>query len=124
MKIAIASDDQLIIAQHFGRTKGFVIAELENGRVKEWKYRKIDLRDRRRELRESDHRSSWKSQVLAVLKDCDVLISHGFENQFFCELKSSGIEICFTEQMYVATAVNYYIAGILDKIPELCYEHD
>ena len=33
MKIAIASDDEIKIASHFGRTNGFVIVDLENERI-------------------------------------------------------------------------------------------
>ncbi len=38
MKIAVASDDGKIISSHFGRTRGFVIFEIENGEIKDKKY--------------------------------------------------------------------------------------
>jgi len=34
MKIAIASDDGKTISSHFGRTKGFVIFEVEDKEIK------------------------------------------------------------------------------------------
>ena len=39
MKIGIASNDRESIAQHFGRTRGFVIADVVDGKVKSKEYR-------------------------------------------------------------------------------------
>lgn len=39
MKIAIPSDDGKIISSHFGRTKGFVIFEVEGKEIKSREYR-------------------------------------------------------------------------------------
>ncbi len=38
MKIAIASNDGKRISAHFGRSKGFVIFEIENGEIKNREY--------------------------------------------------------------------------------------
>ena len=39
MKIAIASNDEITIADHFGKTRGFIIYDVENGEIKNQQYR-------------------------------------------------------------------------------------
>lgn len=119
MKIAVASDDEITIAEHFERAKGFVIVDVVNGRTQGWKYREINSTGHSTRSKNIDNESDRSAQIQAVLKDCDIIISHSTERRLGNDLKVAGIETYFTEEMHVATAINYYIAGILDKNPKL-----
>lgn len=42
MKIAVASNNEKTVAYHLGRAKGFVVAEIEGGEIKDKSYRLVD----------------------------------------------------------------------------------
>ncbi len=119
MKIAIASDDEIKIAPHFGRTNGFVIVDLENGRITNREYKENDFTGHRRGLEGNNHQPGRHDPILTALKDCDIIISHGMGRRLFSDLKVSGIETYLTEEEYVARAINLYVDGSLDNNPEL-----
>jgi predicted Fe-Mo cluster-binding NifX family protein len=124
MKIAVASDDELTIAEHFERAKGFVIVEIVNERTQGWKYREISSTGHSTRSKNIDNESDRIAQILAALKDCDIVISHRMEKRSCNDLKVAGIETYFTEEMHVATAINYYVAGILDNNTVLGCDHN
>jgi predicted Fe-Mo cluster-binding NifX family protein len=124
MKIAVASDDEITIAQHFGRTKGFVIVELENGSITNREYRENNFTSHGRGPKNYEPEPGRHGPILEALKDCDVIISHGMGKRLLSDLKVAVIEICCTEEMYVARAINYYAAGILDNNLELVCDHN
>ena len=123
MKIAVASDDQITIAKNFQRTKGFTIADFRDGRVESWKYCEIGLTDHNNDPVTNRSNSDLQRRIITLLKECDVLILNATENNLFNDLESIGIEICFTNEMYVATAISYYISGILCPSPQLRYNY-
>lgn len=124
MKIAIASDDQVKIAPHFGRTKGFIIIELENGSVKESVYRKNNFTGHQRGLKGHNHEPGKHNPILAALNDCKAVISHGMGRRLISDLNVAGIQSYLTEEVEVEKAIKLYSEGRLDNNPDLGCKHD
>ncbi len=124
MKIAIASDDEITIAPHFGRTNGFVIVDLEKESIKEREYREINFTGHRTRLKSIEHEPGRHGPILTALKDCDVIISHGMGKRLLSDIKVAGLEPYLTEEEYVAKAINLFVAGELDNNPELVCDHN
>ena len=89
MKIAIASDDNIKIASHLGRTNGFVIVNLEDGKVKDREYRINNFTSHRRGLQGHGHEPGSHRPILAAPKDCQVIISHGMGKRIVQRSKGS-----------------------------------
>lgn len=123
MKIAIASDDEIKIASHLGRTNGFVIVDLEDGKVKDREYRKNDFTGHKRGMKGSSHEPGRHGPILVALKDCDVIISHGMGRRLVSDLEVAGIETYLTEEEDVAKAINLFAEDKLDNNPERGCDH-
>ena len=119
MKVGIASNDKLSIAQHFGRTKGFVIAEIEDGKVQSKDYRINDFTHHSQQgghEHQSGHGHSHGS-ILKALKDCRVVIARGMGKRIYDDLRSAQIESCITDIPEVDRALTAYISGTLVDNP-------
>jgi len=124
MKIAIASDDEIRIASHLGRTNGFVIVDFEDGKVKNREYRKNDFTGHKRGMKGSNHEPGKHRPILAALKDCDAIISHGMGRRLISDLEVAGIQTYLTKEEDVVNAINSYAEGKLDNNPELGCNHN
>jgi len=124
MKIAIASDDGKTISSHFGRTRGFVIFEIEGKEIKKQEYRNNTFTGHVRGLEGANHSFDRHRPILEALEDCQVVISHGMGRRIYDDLKNADIEVFITEEMDAEVALNLYIKGHLIDRPELsCYQN-
>jgi len=122
MKIGIASDNQVSIAQHFGRTKGFVIAEILDGQVKSKAYRennfshhsKSGSHDHNGEHGEHGHSHD---SILEALKDCDVVIARGMGRRIYDDLRGAKIESIITDIPAVDDALTAYMSDTIVDNP-------
>ncbi len=124
MKIGIASNDQTTIAQHFGRTEGFVIAEIKNGEIVSRDYRpntfsmhKLGGHTHGKHGGQKEHGHSH-SAILEALADCDVVLARGMGRRIYDDLRGANIESYITTQSQVLEAIDAYIAGDLDDNPD------
>ena len=122
MKIAIASDDRKTISSHFGRTKGFVIFEVEGKKIKGQEYRLNTFTGHARGL-EGRHEANHHGPILDALSDCKVVISRGMGRRIYNDLKEAGIEVLITEEMDVEKALDLYLSGKLVDKPEMGCDH-
>ncbi|MCF7824586.1 MAG: iron-molybdenum cofactor biosynthesis protein [Candidatus Marinimicrobia bacterium] len=119
MKIGIATDDQINIAQHFGRTLGFVIVDIENGNIGEKEYRKNTYSNHMqgRDHEHGEHGHSHTS-ILEALKDCNVVLARGMGRRIYDDLRSVNIESMITDKITVDAALEAYLAGTLVDNPD------
>ncbi len=120
MKIGIASNDQRAISQHFGRTKGFIIAELIDGKINSREYRE-NVFTHHREHSGHEHQGGHGHShegILAALKDCDVVIARGMGRRIYDDLRGAKIESLITEISTVDDALAAYVSGTLVDNPE------
>ncbi|MBC8376753.1 MAG: iron-molybdenum cofactor biosynthesis protein [FCB group bacterium] len=120
MKVGIASNDEHSIANHFGRTKGFIIAELVKGEIKSKEYRPNNFTHHSHQGThepQGGHHHSHAS-ILSALKDCEVVISRGMGKRIYDDLRGANIEAIITDIADVEEAITAYFAGTLVDNPE------
>jgi predicted Fe-Mo cluster-binding NifX family protein len=114
MKIAIASDDEIHIADHFGRALGFVIFEIENDIILNKEYRK-NVGKHTGECGSCDH-----DMMIDNIKDCDVVISYGMGRRIFADLSKNNLQAFVTDVDTVDEAlkrfINNELKNRLDKL--------
>ncbi|MEA3286662.1 MAG: NifB/NifX family molybdenum-iron cluster-binding protein [Candidatus Marinimicrobia bacterium] len=127
MKIGIASDDRTTIAQHFGRTLGFVIAEIEGGKVISEEYRpntfSMHMQQKEHQHSEQARHGHSHSSILAALSDCQFVLARGMGRRIYDDLRGANIQSVITDQVTVDGALKAYIEGTLKDNPEKGCEH-
>ena len=120
MKIGIASNDQTSIAQHFGRTKGFVIIELDGGNIISKDYRENGFTHhvQQAEQKHSGGHGHSHSGILTALNDCEVVIARGMGRRIYEDLRGANIDSLITDIPTVNDALAAYLSGTLVDHPE------
>lgn len=98
MKIAVASDDGKVIASHFGRTKGFVVFEVDGKEIKSREY--------------------LPNTFTGHARGCHEEGSHHWR-RIYNDLKASGIEVYVTEETDVDKALKLFLDGKLTNVEDL-----
>lgn len=131
MKVAIASDDGKVICQHFGRTRGFAIFQIEDNKVKskEWVPNTITAHAQGKggngggaQHHGPAHQHSHAS-ILSALQDCQAVISCGMGQRLVFDLQNAGIEPIRTNVTDVDQAVELYIQQVLKDDPNIRCNH-
>jgi predicted Fe-Mo cluster-binding NifX family protein len=107
MKIAVASDDQKTISEHFGRACGFMVFEIQNNAIINQEYRE-NIGKSTGECHSCDHETMIKN-----IKDCDVVISYGMGQRIYADLLKNNILAIVTDERTVSDAVNQYLKNKL-----------
>jgi len=119
MKIGIASDDQLNIAQHFGRTKGFVIADIEDGTIQKKAYRENNFSAHAQgAVHEHGQHGHSHTAILEALSDCEVVLARGMGRRIYDDLRSVNIKSMITDKVTVDDALAAYLEGKLIDNPD------
>ncbi len=126
MKIAVASDNAVGIAEHFGRSRCFIIFELQDGVII------------RTETRANSHTAFARGEcageghephahnhdhagVVGLLKDCEAILCRGMGWRAAEELKANGIRpLMVTAPLSTEEAVHAYASGKLEVSVEHC----
>ncbi len=124
MKIAVASDDGVTISAHFGRTRGFVIAEIEGDKIVNKEYRENTFTGHARGLNVTGHDFNDRhGPILEALKDCKVVISHGMGRRIYEDLRAAGISAFIVQETDVDQALNLYLQNSLVDRPDKGCDH-
>lgn len=125
MKIAVASDDNINLALHFGRTKGFIIYTIDNREVQSREFLKNTFTGHAHghQFDDKGHHHSHRG-VLSALKDCQVVISHGMGRRMMEDFQHTGKEVFITSSASAEDAVNSYLKGQLEHNPALGCDHE
>lgn len=120
MKIAIASDDGKIISSHFGRTKGFVIFDVDEKEIKNRSYLPNRFTGHARGFHESgSHHYDSHKAIIEALKDVKVVISHGMGRRLYEDLKNADIDVYVTDETNVDRAIKLFLDKELKNIEDL-----
>lgn len=117
MKIAIASDDGKMIAAHFGRTKGFVIFEVEETKIVSRTYIENTFTAHAQGLHHMAHEDKHK-RILSALRDVDTVISRGMGRRIYEDLRAAGIKPLIVEEDETDTAIHLYLKNNLQDNPD------
>ncbi len=130
MKIAVASDDGKFIASHFGRTRGFLVYTIEDGRVADKSYIENRFTHHAQGHHEHghshdhghDHHHSHHG-ILEALSGARVVISRGMGRRLLDDFERVGKEVYVTGAENADEAVEQYLAGSLEHDPEKTCRH-
>lgn len=139
MKIAIASHNGNTVAYHLGRTRGFVVVEIEDGEVKSRTYRLVGddettVGARMRHRAGGEHRhdhgpygehrhdhgahghghgAGHGAAVVETIRDCDVVIARGAGHGMVRNLTQAKKRLYLTELTSVEEAIAAFLRGEL-----------
>ena len=126
MKVAVATIDGISISQHFGRSTGFVVFDIEEATIKSRELRTNDRTPHAQGLCTGDHENGAAHQhaghghtgVIDLLGDCKIVICGGMGGGAAMALSQQGIQpvlvpvVCSAEE-----AVSHYLNGTATPAP-------
>ena len=134
MKIAIVSDDEQTISQHFGRAEKYIVVSYEQEKIIDRKsLPKLDFcHSSHRHHGKHEHRSDSRGsgfghnskvsheKMFEDIKDCDILISRGMGRGAFLDLQRLGIRPIITDiadiDMAIQAVVDDSIINHIEKL--------
>ena len=135
MKIALVTDDERTISQHFGRAEKYIVFSVEDGNIKDRETRaKLGNchsqggGDHGHHHHEPDPRGSGfghqaasrHAQMFEAIKDCEVLVSRGMGRGAYLGLQEIKVRPVVTEIADIEQAVLAVIDGtIVDHTEKL-----
>jgi len=146
MKIAVASDDGITLTGHVGRCEMFIVFEVnkkeiinvekrlnsftmhktgEHQNLEHHNHEHQNLEHHNHEHRNHEHQGTGRHLgIINGLKDCDYLFCCSGGPGLIDDLKSSGIQTIFTEEMEAEKAVKLFLDDKLESDPDKqCKEH-
>lgn len=124
-KIAIPSDDQETISGHFGRTKGFLIYDVDENNVGNKIYVENNFTGHAQghhHDHQHDHQHSHGG-ILQALKDCKVIIACGMGRRLLIDFETNNKEVFVTDTSNADEAVDQYLKGVLGHNPHKTCQH-
>ncbi len=124
MKIAIPTDDRKTISNHFGKTAGFEIVELEGSKIVGSHYM-INTVTAHAGGRIVEHPGGHHSHegIFEALDGCGIVIARGMGRRLYNDLRERDIMVYVTGEEKVMPAVHAYIEGILENDPDKTCDH-
>ncbi|HEX9161505.1 MAG TPA: NifB/NifX family molybdenum-iron cluster-binding protein [Thermoanaerobaculia bacterium] len=123
MKVAIPSDDRASISAHFGRARGFLIYDIDNGAVAPAGYRDATHEHDHDCHCETGQRASRHEAVLDALAGCEIVIARGMGAHMYDDLLASDIDVFLTDTADATTAVEQLLSHALPERASLgCFE--
>jgi len=126
MNIAVASDDQVKIANHFGRTRGFLIFTVEENKIVGRKYIENNftghVQGQHHDHSGEHHHHSHKG-ILDALTECKVVISRGMGRRLLEDFDAVGKQVFITHVENADEAVKQYLDGNLFHDPDKSCQH-
>ncbi len=121
MKIAVITDDQQTISQHFGRAAYYAIFTVEGGQIVE---RKIVPKPAHHHPNHHDphhgggHHDHDHGSMIDPIANCQVILVRGMGTGAYNALTARGIQPIITDIREIDQAVSAYLAGSIVDHPE------
>ncbi|MBT7144548.1 MAG: iron-molybdenum cofactor biosynthesis protein [Bacteroidetes bacterium] len=122
MKIAVPSNDQKSVNQHFGRSKGFLIITVQESEITDIEYRENTFTGHATNNHNHSPNHSH-SGIMNALSDCTVIIAGGMGQRLYEEFQSTGKEVFVTKHKVASQAIAAYINNSLDNNKNQCCQH-
>ncbi len=117
MKIAIVTNDEITISQHFGRAKKYAVITIEEGKIIKTEFRdkighqqfkieekNIHLAEHHHEHQPDErgrglgkHSAEKHRRMFENIKDCDVLLARGMGRGAYIGLQETGLRPILTD---------------------------
>jgi predicted Fe-Mo cluster-binding NifX family protein len=128
MKIAVASSDGVSISQHFGRSRCFIVFEVADGKVAVGEVRGNTCTPHAKgECKEGEHHHDQPhshAEVIAALRDCQVVLCGGMGGRAAEDLQASGIRPVMVDAgLSPSQAAQGFVEGTLKPGSGFCRCH-
>lgn len=122
MKIAVASNDGISIARHFGRSAGFIVFNIEDQKIAGKEIRQNNLNAHANgECTGGDHRPRDHGDLVRALGDCNAVLSLGMSRHAADMFISIGVSpFVIDEELSPGRAVEKFLAGSLKVADRFC----
>jgi predicted Fe-Mo cluster-binding NifX family protein len=125
LKIAVVTDDEKTISQHFGRAMYYIVYDVKDGVVKGSEMRSKAAHHAGGEPHQHEEgghhgpeADAKHNSMLSNISDCEALIARGMGWGAFEAIRNEGIKPFITDLELAEDAVKAYIAGKLDSHTE------
>ncbi len=127
MKVAVASEDGVNISHHFGRSRCFLVFEIEDKQVVGRSQRDNTFTAHARGECQNDVEHSHHhghGAIVQALADCQAVLCYGMGWRAAEDLQQNGIQaFILPSEMSPEDAVNAYLAGNLGAAGGFCRGH-
>lgn len=129
MKIAVITEDEVTISQHFGRAPWYLVFSVESGQIT-GKEKRAKMGHSHFVGQESGHTAhdgphgydapaqKRHASMAEAISDCQVLIAGGMGMGAYDSMKSYKIEPIVTDVTNIEEAVKFYLQGKLPNLME------
>ena len=128
MKIAVASIDGVSISRHFGRSRCFIVFDVEHGEIDGEKIRANTFTAHAQGVCDGTrehHEQHSHADLINGLEDCSVIICQGMGWRAAEELAQSGIRpFVIGEELSPREAVERFVSGKLQPASTFCRCHE
>ena len=126
MRIAIPTNDMTTVSSHFGRTKGFMVYDIEENKVTNFQYIINTFtghaKNKNKDHDHGEHNHSHES-ILNTLEKCNLVIAGGMGKRLYKDFEKNGIEVFVTQEKNIQKAIELLSKGELDNNTSKCCDH-
>jgi predicted Fe-Mo cluster-binding NifX family protein len=132
VKIAVITEDERTISQHFGRAPYYVVATVEHGQIVRRERRdKLGHAHFASELHDHDHQPGERhgfdaasqdrhTRMAKAIADCEVLLCGGMGAGAYESMRKRGIKPMVTDIRSIDEAIQAYLEGrLVDRVDRL-----
>jgi predicted Fe-Mo cluster-binding NifX family protein len=128
MKIAVASDDGIVLAHHFGRSRYFLVFDVRDGRLTGPEARAngctASAQGECGHEPDAHHHAHSHEALVEALKDCQVVLAGGMGRRAAMDLKAHGIQpLAVSFDGPAVEAVRAYLSGSIQSLGSWCCGH-
>ena len=133
IRIAIPSDNEVTVAAHTGRCRGFVVYDLADGKAARLEYRPNTFTAHHQghgagEQHQHGHgheHGHSHAGILNGLSDCQAMIAVGMGRRLIEDLRAVGMRVFFADEPNIHSVAQKAAAGELKEIPldAACHGH-
>jgi predicted Fe-Mo cluster-binding NifX family protein len=127
MKIAVASDDGIGLAHHFGRSRYFLVFEVTEGQIAGPEARANGCTAHAQGEcgpEPHEHHAHSHDALVTALRDCQVVLAGGMGRRAAMDLQAHGIEpLAVSFSGPALEAVKAYLSGSIQPLGAWCCGH-
>jgi predicted Fe-Mo cluster-binding NifX family protein len=118
-KIAFATDDGETVGQHFGKTKLYAVADLEQAGEQG-----LEQRAKWHHGMQENHAQPHShDSMFEPIQDCQVLVVGGMGQPAYQSARAQGLEVILTGEKSIAAAVEAFRSGNLVSDERRVHQH-
>lgn len=123
MKIAIPSNDNLNISNHFGKTKGFVICEIDTNNIIKKEYKQNTFTGHAQGLHHDNEHDHSHQGIFKAIGDCQTVIAGGMGKRLYNDFEKNNIKVFVTKETNIDDALKSFMNDTLENNSDDCCDH-